>query len=115
MLQLDDDDKNQPRHSDDDIEAEIEARPQSQSQEDTLDEASIPLTSRAGFEHSSSGQKSITYIVGRDKLAASKESGRIRRGLLGMFIWLKNHENTKLSVLKVPGDRTVEVGFSKDI
>ncbi|WEW58175.1 hypothetical protein PRK78_003643 [Emydomyces testavorans] len=75
------------------------------------DPDSIPLTA-AG--HSAS-QKPITYIIGRDKLYIKKGSSFIRRVFLAVFIYLKGHEKTKLSRLKVPVDRLVEVGFSKAI
>lgn len=72
---------------------------------------SIPLVP----ENHGASRKPITYIIGRDKLYIKKSSSFIRRMMLGVFIFLKGHEKTKLSRLKVPVDRLVEVGFSKAI
>ncbi|EEP76314.1 predicted protein [Uncinocarpus reesii 1704] len=75
------------------------------------DTSSIPLARPSQF----ASPKPITYIVGKDKLYVKKDSGFVRRIFLSVFIYLKGHEKTKLSRLKVPVDRLVEVGFSKAI
>ncbi|EEQ32068.1 hypothetical protein McanMca71_001657 [Microsporum canis] len=69
----------------------------------------IPLTKR------SSTTKSITYIVGKDKLYLLPTSNLIRRVFLWAFIRLKNREKTKLDHLNVPVDRLLEIKFSKGI
>ncbi|KKZ66004.1 hypothetical protein EMCG_08226 [[Emmonsia] crescens] len=58
-------------------------------------------------------QKPITYIIGRDKLFIKEESNFVRRAMLTVFVAVKNQQRTKLSQLKVPVDRLVEIGFSK--
>lgn len=59
--------------------------------------------------------KSITYIVGKDKLYLLPTSNLIRRVFLWAFIHLKNREKTKLDHLNVPVDRLLEIKFSKGI
>ncbi|KMP01170.1 potassium transporter 8 [Coccidioides immitis RMSCC 2394] len=78
---------------------------------DDVNTGSIALTAPDQF----ASQKPITYIIGRDKLYVKKGSGFVRRIILSVFIYLKGHEKTKLSRLRVPVDRLVEVGFSKAI
>ncbi|QVM07232.1 hypothetical protein D8B26_001936 [Coccidioides posadasii str. Silveira] len=78
---------------------------------DDVNTGSIALTAPDQF----ASQKPITYIIGRDKLYVKKGSGVFRRIILSVFIYLKGHEKTKLSRLRVPVDRLVEVGFSKAI
>ncbi|OAT05798.1 potassium uptake protein [Blastomyces gilchristii SLH14081] len=60
-------------------------------------------------------QKPITYIIGRDKLFIKEESNFVRRAMLTVFVAVKNQQRTKLSQLKVPVDRLVEIGFSKAV
>ncbi|PGH08128.1 KUP system potassium uptake protein [Blastomyces parvus] len=60
-------------------------------------------------------EKPITYIVGRDKLFIKEESNFVRRAMLTVFVAVKNQQRTKLSQLKVPVDRLVEIGFSKAV
>ncbi|KMU83677.1 potassium transporter 8 [Coccidioides immitis H538.4] len=78
---------------------------------DDVNTGSIALAAPDQF----ASQKPITYIIGRDKLYVKKGSGFVRRIILSVFIYLKGHEKTKLSRLRVPVDRLVEVGFSKAI
>ncbi|ODH49554.1 potassium uptake protein [Paracoccidioides brasiliensis] len=60
-------------------------------------------------------EKPMTYIIGRDKLYIKEESNFVRRAMLVVFVAVKNQQRTKLSRLKVPVDRLVEIGFSKAI
>ncbi|OJD21363.1 hypothetical protein ACJ73_07298 [Blastomyces percursus] len=60
-------------------------------------------------------QKPITYIIGRDKLFIKEDSNFVRRAMLTIFVAVKNQQRTKLSQLKVPVDRLVEIGFSKAV
>ncbi|GBF65694.1 potassium transporter [Trichophyton mentagrophytes] len=69
----------------------------------------IPLTTKRP------STKSITYIVGKDKLYLLPTSNLIRRVFLWAFIHLKNREKTKLDHLHVPVDRLLEIKFSKGI
>ncbi|EFE42937.1 hypothetical protein TRV_02302 [Trichophyton verrucosum HKI 0517] len=69
----------------------------------------IPLTTKRP------STKSITYIVGKDKLYLLPTSNLIRRVFLWAFIHLKNREKTKLDHLNVPVDRLLEIKFSKGI
>ncbi|KAK2809493.1 hypothetical protein FQN50_003761 [Emmonsiellopsis sp. PD_5] len=59
--------------------------------------------------------KPITYIVGRDRLYLKAESNFLRRGLLAVFVYVKNHQRSGLAGMRVPVDRLVEVGFSKAV
>ncbi|KAF3492315.1 uncharacterized protein GIQ15_01832 [Arthroderma uncinatum] len=76
---------------------------------DTEESSMVPLTKN------SSATKSITYIVGKDKLYLLPTSNLIRRIFLWAFIHLKNREKTKLDHLNVPVDRLLEIKFSKGI
>ncbi|KAK2770431.1 hypothetical protein FQN53_005542 [Emmonsiellopsis sp. PD_33] len=59
--------------------------------------------------------KPITYIVGRDRLYLKAESNFVRRALLAVFVYVKNHQRSGLAGMRVPVDRLVEVGFSKAV
>ncbi|PGH27704.1 potassium uptake protein [Polytolypa hystricis UAMH7299] len=69
----------------------------------------ISLTAHLG----TTADKPVTYIVPKARLSIAQGSNRLRRILLSLFITVKNREQAKVTQLKVPVDRLVEIGFSK--
>ncbi len=57
----------------------------------------------------------VLYVIGKEQMKIMKGTNYLRRGLLGMFLWLRDNTRTKMANLKVPTDKIIEVGFLKEI
>jgi len=55
------------------------------------------------------------YIVGKEQLRVSADTGIFRKILLNTFIWIRENTRTKIANLRVPTDKVIEVGFVKDM
>jgi len=56
------------------------------------------------------------YIVGKEQLRLLKERNNIlKRGLLRIFIWIRENTRAKVASMRIPIDKLVEVGFVKEI
>ena len=53
----------------------------------------------------------VLYIIGKQQMRIKPH----RNLLLGLFLWMRENTRTKMSNLKVPIDRVIEVGFLKEI
>lgn len=54
------------------------------------------------------------YLVGKEQLRIIKKKGLgglVRRGLLGLFLWVRDNTRQKVAQLDVPVEKLVEVGF----
>lgn len=57
----------------------------------------------------------VLYILGNEELIVKRET-KIGRGLLlRMFLFLRDYSRSKMSNIKVPTDRLVELGFIKEM
>ncbi|KAK4691240.1 hypothetical protein P7C71_g5717, partial [Lecanoromycetidae sp. Uapishka_2] len=57
----------------------------------------------------------VLYIIGKEQMKLKAETNFTRRVLLGVFLWIRDNTQTKITNLRVPMDRVFEVGFVKDI
>ena len=57
----------------------------------------------------------VLYIIGKEEMKIKPSTGIIRKVLLHVFLWIREHTRTKIANLRVPNDRIIEVGFIKDI
>jgi KUP system potassium uptake protein len=61
----------------------------------------------------------VVYVVGKEQMRTAKAgfSPRkiLRKGLLELFLWVRENTRTKVRALNVPADKIVEVGFVKEI
>jgi KUP system potassium uptake protein len=55
------------------------------------------------------------YIIGKEQMKIRPGNGWFRKGLLHVFLWLRDNTRTKIANLRVPTDKVIEVGFVKDI
>ncbi|KAL8371537.1 hypothetical protein RB595_001364 [Gaeumannomyces hyphopodioides] len=62
------------------------------------------------------------FVLGKEAMRVSKEgAGRsrawnlVRRGLLEVFLWIRDNTRTKLADLDIDVDKVIEVGFVKEI
>lgn len=57
----------------------------------------------------------IMYIVGKEQMRVSSQSSYWRRGVLSVFLWIRDNTRAKIANLRLAMDRVVEVGFVKEI
>lgn len=57
----------------------------------------------------------IMYVVGKGQMRVRDNSGLFRRGLLETFLWIRDNTRAKIANLRLAMERTVEVGFVKEI
>lgn len=57
----------------------------------------------------------IMYVVGKGQMKTRSGTGLFRRGALELFLWIRDNTRTKVANLRLAMERTVEVGFVKEI
>ena len=57
----------------------------------------------------------VMYIVGKQQMRVDSGSSLWRRGLLSVFLWIRDNTRAKIANLRLAMDRVVEVGFIKEI
>lgn len=57
----------------------------------------------------------VLYIIGKEQMKVQPESVFWRTFLLKVFLFIRDYSRTKMSNLKVPTDRLVEIGFIKEV
>lgn len=57
----------------------------------------------------------VLYIIGKEEMKVQPQSAFWRVFLLKMFLFIRDYSRTKMSNLKVPTDRLVEIGFVKEV
>ncbi|OQU95693.1 hypothetical protein CLAIMM_01872 [Cladophialophora immunda] len=71
----------------------------------------------AGLQRAYESQ--VVYVVGKEQMRVRKGKPTpgyiLRRGLLEIFLWLRENTRTKVQALNVPVEKVVEVGFVKEV
>lgn len=57
----------------------------------------------------------VLYIIGKEEMKVKPETSIWRFVLLRIFLFLREYSRNKMSNLKVPTDRLVEIGFIKEV
>jgi len=57
----------------------------------------------------------VLYIIGKEQMKVMPKSAVWRAVLLNIFLFIRDYSRTKMSNLKVPTDRLVEIGFIKEV
>jgi KUP system potassium uptake protein len=58
----------------------------------------------------------MVYIVGKEQLRLLKATNNIfKRMILNIFLWIRDNTRAKVTSMKIPIDKLVEVGFVKEI
>lgn len=57
----------------------------------------------------------IMYVVGKGQMKTRAGTGLARRAALETFLWIRDNTRTKVANLRLAMERTVEVGFVKEI
>ncbi|KAM7189486.1 potassium transporter domain containing protein [Naviculisporaceae sp. PSN 640] len=57
----------------------------------------------------------VMYIVGKEQMRVSRGSSLFRRGILSVFLWIRDNTRAKIANLRLAMDRVVEIGFVKEI
>ncbi|KAJ6088358.1 potassium transporter [Penicillium sp. IBT 16267x] len=57
----------------------------------------------------------VLYIIGKEQMKIKTDSSFFRKGLLYMFLWIRDNTRNKMANLRVPTDKVIEVGFLKEI
>lgn len=57
----------------------------------------------------------IMYIVGKEQMRVERTSSWGRKGVLSVFLWIRDNTRAKIANLRLAMDRVVEVGFVKEI
>ncbi|KAK1829992.1 potassium transporter-domain-containing protein [Podospora conica] len=57
----------------------------------------------------------IMYVVGKEQMRVERTSSWGRRGVLAVFLWIRENTRAKIANLRLAMDRVVEVGFVKEI
>ncbi len=77
-----------------------------------FDQASVSKK-LAVLQHAYNDQ--VVYVVGKEQMRISNETGFVRRVLLSAFLWIRENTRSKVQALNVDVDQLVEVGFVKQI
>ncbi len=80
------------------------------SEEDEVEEGSLDL-----FELQQAYEHRVLYILGNEELVVKKGTKIWRGVLLRLFLFLRDNSRSKMSNIKVPKDRLVELGFIKEV
>ncbi|KUJ20933.1 putative potassium transporter 5 [Mollisia scopiformis] len=57
----------------------------------------------------------MVYIMGKEQMKIKQGTNLLRRGLLWLFLWIRENSRTKMADMNIPFDSLVEVGFVKEI
>lgn len=57
----------------------------------------------------------IMYIVGKGQMKIRSDTPIFRRGVLSLFLWIRDNTRAKIANLRLAMERVVEVGFVKEI
>jgi KUP system potassium uptake protein len=57
----------------------------------------------------------VIFIIGKEQMKIKTRTNFFRKGLLSVFLWIRENTRNKMANLNVPADRVVEVGFLKQI
>lgn len=57
----------------------------------------------------------IMYVVGKGQMRTRTGTGLFRRAVLETFLWIRDNTRTKVANLRLAMERTVEMGFVKEI
>jgi KUP system potassium uptake protein len=57
----------------------------------------------------------VLYIIGKEEMKIKTDASYFRKGLLHVFLWLRDNTRNKMANLGVPTDKVIEVGFLKEI
>lgn len=57
----------------------------------------------------------VLYIIGKEQMKIKEKTNWIRKGVLAIFLWIRENTRNKMANLRVPTDRVIEVGFLKEI
>jgi KUP system potassium uptake protein len=63
-------------------------------------------------------ESQTVYILGKETMRIKKNKGFsafFRRGILGVFLWIRENSRTKLADLDIDAEKLIEVGFVKEI
>jgi KUP system potassium uptake protein len=57
----------------------------------------------------------VLYIIGKEQMKIKEKTNWVRKGLLAIFLWIRENTRNKMANLRVSADRVIEVGFLKEI
>lgn len=57
----------------------------------------------------------IMYVVGKGQMRIRSDTPIFRRGVLSLFLWIRDNTRAKIANLRLAMERVVEVGFVKEI
>jgi KUP system potassium uptake protein len=57
----------------------------------------------------------VLYIIGKEQMKVKRGTNWARRGVLEVFLWLRENTRAKVKSLEVPMDKVIEIGFVKDV
>lgn len=57
----------------------------------------------------------IMYVVGKEQMKIRSNTPIFRRGVLSLFLWIRDNTRAKIANLRLAMERVVEVGFVKEI
>jgi KUP system potassium uptake protein len=57
----------------------------------------------------------VLYIIGKEQMKIKAGTNFMRRGLLEVFLFLRDNTRAKIASLKVPMDKVIEIGFVKEV
>jgi KUP system potassium uptake protein len=78
------------------------------SEADTIQQIDLAELQKA-YDHR------VLYIIGKEEMTVKAETSIWRMVLLRIFLFLREYSRTKMSNIKVPTDRLVEIGFVKEV
>lgn len=57
----------------------------------------------------------IMYVVGKGQMRIRSDTPILRKGVLALFLWIRDNTRAKIANLRLAMERVVEVGFVKEI
>ena len=75
--------------------------------------AGLVATQLAELERAYNAQ--VIYIAGKNQMKIREGSNFMRKFFLQLFLWVRDNTRSKISNMKIPTDKLVEVGFIKEV
>lgn len=57
----------------------------------------------------------VLYVLGKEQMKIKDKTNFFRKGLLWLFLWLRDNTRGKMANLNISADQLIEVGFLKEI
>ncbi|QDS72532.1 hypothetical protein FKW77_000308 [Venturia effusa] len=97
------------------VELNDEAEPQTATATSTTAESRDVRLQRRLDALDAAMESQVVYIVGKEQLRLLAHNNIAKRFILSIFLWVRDNTRAKVSSMRIPVEKLVEVGFVKEI